>query len=230
MITLRLRLVCLGTFSLAALLPAAAEAQQQQQPKPTPVTIDGVMKGMRGTTMLVQQGPAGFLVNFTPQTKVAVNGAAKADFLAPGMFVTFSTKVNSQQAVAEPLKSLKMLTPSEIIIAGSEKEGEEKDGLTPYYFAGYIKSKKADKFTVQYGRTAKESVVFEVADDAEISVALVGDARNVRLARDGDAVKIIGKAAKQPDDQGPGLAMAEDVTITLAEPLTNAKPTRSKND
>ncbi len=231
MITLRHRLILLGTgFALLAALPGAAWSQNQQAPKPTPVTIDGVVKGMRGTAMLVQQGPAGYVVNIPQNAKVAVNGAAKADFLGTGMFVTFSAKVNSQNEVAEPLKALKMLTPNEVIVAGSQKESEPEGDLTLYYFAGFIKTKKSDKFTMQFGKSAKESVTFEVAEDAEISVELVGDGRNVRLAKDGDGVKIIGKAAKQPDMQGPGLALAEDVTITLAEPLTNAKPTRSKDN
>lgn len=225
-----LSLVCVVAVTLSPLVAHAQQRQNQNQQNLPTVTVDGKFKAMRGNQMAVQAGIANYVVLLTPKTKVAINGAAKADFLGPGMFVTFTTKVNKSGDVAEPVKSLKMLTPSDVIQAGSQAEGDAEGDLTPYYFAGYVRNKKGDNVTLQYGRTPKETVTFTVADDAEISVALVGDVRNVRLLRPEDEVKIIGKQGQAPSDRGPGYVSAEDITVTLAKPLTNEKPSKRSDN
>lgn len=224
-----LSVVCMVAVVLSP-LTASAQRQNQNQQNLQTVTVDGKFKGMRGNQMMVQAGVAGYYVVLTSKTKVAVNGAAKADFLGPGMFVTFTSKVDKEGRVPEPVKSLKMLTPNDVIQAGSQAEGEAEGDLTPYYYAGYVRTKKGDNITLQYGKTPKETITFTVADDAEISVELVGDVRNVRLLRTDDEVKIIGKQAQAPSDRGPGVVGAEDITITLVKPLTNEKPSRGSDN
>lgn len=224
-----LALICIVTLVLSQ-QTAHAQRQNPNQPMLQNVTVAGKFKGMRGNQMLVQSGPAGYVVALTPQTKVAVSGTAKADFLGNGMFVTFTTKIDKEGEITEPVKELKMLTPNEVIRAGSQAEGEAEGDLTPYYFAGYIRGKKGDTYTLQFGRSAKESVTFKVADDAEISVELVGNVRNIQLLRPDDDVTIIGKQAQPPSERGPGLVGAEDITAKLVNPLTNEKPSKSANN
>ncbi|GEM_PF-1631432 len=228
-----LLVICMVAVVLS---PLTAQAQrrpnqnpnQQRQNLPT-VTVEGKFKGMRGNQMLVQAGPASYLVMLSPSTKVAVSGAAKADFLGTGMFVTFTAKADKQGRVPQPVKSLKMLTPNDVIQAGSQEEGAAEGDLTPYYFAGYIRTKKGDNITLQYGRSPKEVVTFTAADDAEISVELVGDVRNTRLLRTDDEVKITGKQAQAPSERGPGYIAAEEIAATLAKPLTNEKPSKDND-
>jgi hypothetical protein len=225
-----LSVICVVAVALSPLTAQAQRRPNQNQQNLQTVTIDGKVKGIRGNQLLVTAGVANYLVTLQPNTKVAVNGTAKADFLGTGMFVTFTAKADKQNRVPEPVKSFKMLTPSDVIQAGSQEEGSPEGDLTPMYFAGYIRTKKGDNITMQYGKSPKESVTFTAAEDAEIAVQLVGDVRNVRLLRTDDEVKIIGKQAQAPSERGPGFVAAEDITATLVKPLTNEKPSKDKDN
>lgn len=225
-----LSVICVVALALSPLTAHAQRRPNQNQQNLQTVTVEGKVKGIRGNQLLVQAGVANYVVMIQPNTKVAVNGKAKADFLATGMFVTFTAKADKQGRVPDPVKNFKMLTPNDVIQAGTQEEGSPEGDLTPMYFAGYIRTKKGDNITLQYGKSPKEAVTFTAADDAEISVELVGDVRNARLLRNEDEVKIIGKQAQAPSERGPGYVAAEDITATLVKPLTNEKPSKDKGN
>ncbi len=85
---------------------------------------------------------------------------------------------------------------------------------------GTVKSCKAGKLTVSFGRGAVKA---DLDDDPQIAV----DLADISQARPGDTISVRGRAYRQL----PGLVQAESVTIQAAEPLSGgAKKKPAKAD
>jgi hypothetical protein len=209
--------------SIALILAQNAAGQAGRRPPNLQdlrdVTVDGTVEGMKGN-VLQMKATAGhpWLVSIQPGfSKLGVSGTARADFLKPGMLVSFTATLpeDKKAEVESPLTDLAIISPSETNTPGAF-EDKEKEGV--YFVRGTVRSYKDGKLTVTAGR----QVVAPVSADAEIKL----DSTDLGLVRQGDTIKVMGKQVQQPNTSGnnmqPGTVIGQTIDIKLQETLSAA--------
>ena len=231
----------LGTPLSAQLMPHGSGRQPPVQPKQVDVrgTFEGVV---RGGILLLDDKNQRWQVAFAPGATVHVTGTASADFLHSGLVVEFQAEIDNHGVAQAKV--------GELTVTASGKE--KPLGLFPPGGAGndagdfggqggalggnagaagkHGKSGRRQsprRRHVPYrrrtdgpqrqisARAGHTTVQFELADEPKIGI----DMADFNLVRKGDKVSIKGMA---PPNR-PGVAVARDVKIELAEPLTGPK-------
>jgi hypothetical protein len=176
------------------------------------------------------------IINTDKQTVVKVTGEAAVEYLKTGLCVEFKADVDGKGNVSGKVEELTIVTVSKEKPAGVFPEGGEtpKAGLsvkakkdkekattpaTPVAskVVGHIKSVKSGKCEVQAG--SGRLVKFELSEKPKISIDISDATTAASIAAKGDKVEVKGT---QPPN-APNQAMAQSVTITLAETLGEPK-------
>lgn len=203
----------------------------RQQPSGPPVDVSGTVEAvMPGYIKLTAVTGQVWVLQIDPAAKVKVLGKAKTDFLRPGLIVSFVADVDKRHSsVEEKITKLSLVTPSELYPIGAapalDGGGAGGGGASTERFNvigqfGGVNRKGKATVVVQ-NQYFKPNLTVEIADDADIKVDLT-DPKAYTFAKQGDKVEAKGKQLS------PTTAIANDLTITLAEPLTSAAPEKEK--
>jgi hypothetical protein len=158
------------------------------------------------------------------QSKVLVEGTAEPDFLRPGLSVKLSGTIDKKGTLDGEIAALEIFSPHGKGDIGLFLSGEDKPARNPgpgtYDIRGKVASFKEGLLTVTAGG---KRITGKLADAAEIKVNL----DQLSFAQQGDAIRVklwfAEGAGPNPQQQRPGDAVAEEITITLAKPLTGTK-------
>jgi hypothetical protein len=219
--------------------------QQQQQVPRENIEASGTVKGMqRGLIHLVTDAGDQWLIQVQaarPQD-ISFTGTAEPDFVKPGMWVRFQTKLSRRGDAAEPIESLEIFTPREGYEPGVYADIPSGGGNTAGLFsdepAPEAKPKKKSKpkldedtvYTVA-GQVGKISRLGELTISAAGTSVKAKLAEGVKIRLDmgdlsflqaGDKIEIRGW---HPAGQ-KGQAVATQVTASAAQPLTD--PSKKK--
>ncbi len=208
----------------------AADAQvvyrrRRPQPRTDPVSIDGTIE--RITPSLIQavdgkdQRP--WVIASQRNTRVRVMGSATLDFLKPGMIVEFHAQADEKGAIKDKVSELTIVTPTSESLpaagesgnakkkaAGKEKAAETADSSAS--MAGQVRARHNRNLSIHVGNKLTQ---IELSDDPKINIAV----DNAAWAARGDKIVVKGKMLHG----NPGFCEADEVTITLVEPLTGGK-------
>ncbi len=240
------------TYGRGVVLPPRYPQQgkgKNRGPKLDKFEADGTVAGVaRGKVMLQTITNQKWLIHFTPQTTVFVQGKAEADFLRPGLCVQFNAEINKQGRAQEKITYLVITTPTLTNPLGCRPEaamgmavagvGPPGAGVAPLPAAPRAKPAASQRYTV-HGQISKlingrmtivapgTKVEAELDENAQIDVAM-GDAS---VAKVGDRITVKGGMPPGMGAMRPGAignAQANEVTIELLKPLTNPnkKPVR----
>jgi hypothetical protein len=171
--------------------------------------------------------------NPTMACKITVAGTAEPGFLKGGLFVRFEAKLDKQGNVKEDVTKLAIVVLSENnqlrldpdIGPGDDLKELEKKGPVNYLIIGRLKSfKKSELQVVTPGKDIKA----KLAEKPEITV----DVDDLSLVNVGDKIEIKGKLRQAPGAGGvaaaPGLVFADEIKVTLANPLAGKKSAAKK--
>ena len=246
-------LLSLGAISFA---PPLASAGSQHPPKrkvvskngPTTteesVTLNGVLQRVTSAQIEVlvdspakgdqkqknKNAPHGTWNVATPRgTKFHVEGEATPDYLRSGLLIQFNAKVEGRE-IKEPIHALTVITkvhrPAHPPAAGTKPAGKSTassaavSGSEAAKIVGQLGHTQGNKWPVHVG---DKSYPIELADDLKIKVAL----SNSHLISVGDKIVIHGQAIHG----NQGACIADDVTVTLAQPLSaKSKPKSSEHE
>jgi hypothetical protein len=221
-------------------------ARRQPEVPRENMEASGTVKGIqRGVIHLVTDAGDQWLVQVQaarPQD-ISFTGTAESDFIKPGMWVRFQTKLSRRGDAAEPVDSLEIFTPREgyepglyadLPTGGSNaaelfsdapkpetkpkksKAKTKPDEDTVYTVAGQVgKVSRLGELTISAGGT---SVKAKLADEAKVRL----DMGDLTFLQAGDKIEIRGW---HPAGQ-KGQAVATQVTASAANPL--ADPSKKK--
>jgi hypothetical protein len=222
----------------AALAPWAvgAHAQAQFQAPPNSLSLEGegTLEGMQGNILKFRDSKnEPWLLVISPQTAMAIEGQADADYLRPAMTVELTGEIDNKNALAAPIAEISVIGGKGKTLLGLFSPDDPQDAKPlrnpeagKYRIRGKIASVKQGELLVVAGRT---KIACTLADDVKVKLNLV----DFSTTQFGDAVKV--KAWY--DDLGkpnatlnrPGKALAEAVTITLSQPPSTGKRPRASN-
>ena len=215
-----------GMFLILAALAADSQgAQRWRPPKPTPVAIDGTVEGVgRGMIWAVNdmdQRP--WAIAPEPTTKILVTGTATIDFLKPKMLAQFNAQVDEKGVVKDKVGELTIVTPgtaNQPAPAPTKGKNGGKPAKTEKPAASEESASKVGSVMGVHGhkvsvKAGGHMLQFELTEEAKINISV----DFVAWAAKGDKIQAKGKSI--PTSRG--ICYAEEVTITLAEPLTGGK-------
>jgi hypothetical protein len=217
------------TFLILVAIAADSQAYPRwRPPKLNPVTIDGTIERVVPGMILAVNDKDQRQWAITPErtTKILVVGTATLDFLKPKMLVQFNAQVDEKGVVKDKLGDLTIVTaatanqpaPPPTKSKGKTPGKPDKKSDPPAAAdtsggkVGSIMGVHGHKLSVKAGGKLMQ---IELTEEAKINISVDIAA----WAAKGDKIQAKGKSASN----NPGICYAEEVTITLAEPLTSGK-------
>lgn len=216
---------------------AGAHAQAQFQAPANSLSLEGegTLEGIQGNVVKFRDSKNDpWLLLISPQTSLAIEGQADADYLRPAMTVELTGEIDNKNALAAPIAEISVIGGKGKTLLGLFSPDDDPQDAKPlrhpeagkYRIRGKIASVKQGELLVVAGRT---KIACTLADDVKVKLNLV----DFSTTQFGDAVKV--KAWY--DDLGkpnatlnrPGKALAEAVTITLSQPPSTGKRPRATN-
>lgn len=211
--------------------PSPAQTNHPTQQPTQPVTVEGTITAVAPNQFQVQadKDQKVWLVSGHPNTKLLVTGEAKPDFLRKGLAIKFKGLCNGQQ-VTEPVDELTIVPPLPetfgifsqggavavpgVAAAAAGKAGKGEVSPTPQMseIVGRITACHDKHLTLQVGPS--RFVSLELSDEPVIRVA----AADATIVTPPDKIVVRGKMVRGK----PGFCQADDVKVTLSEPLTSA--------
>jgi hypothetical protein len=160
-------------------------------------------------------------VNTEPKTKLEISGSANPDYLRGGQFVEFAGTVQDKEIVGK-IKEITIMSLKGSSHAGSvpARTAAKKDTLADSFLdagqvakiIGRLGKFHDNKWSLQAGGKTYQ---VELADNVKIHVKL----NDGHLITSGDKVTIKGKMIRGKS----GVCVAEDIKVTLAQPLSGPK-------
>lgn len=204
---------------------AGDDARAQFQPPANSLMVEeeGKLVGYQGGVLAFRDSKQElWLLQVNPQTKVSIVGEADLAYLKPGMTVELTAKIDEEAAIADPIAEIEVINAKGRLTMGlfNPADGDDAKAVrnpTPgeYRVRGKITGVKDGEIDIAAGRL---KISGKAADDLKVILA-VDDAS---LAKADDAMKVkiwhLDNGKPNPTLQQPGRALAEEVSITLANP------------
>jgi hypothetical protein len=209
---------------------AAQRAQQQQQrqqnqeaqqAKPDTVTIEGTIQTATSKQLQVTDNKGKkWTILGHKGTKLTITGTANPEFLHPDLTLQFTASVDDKNAVKDKVGELTVVTASEENKPGIEAEAAagDKAATRTAKITGKLTACHGKKLTVHAGA---HTLQVELTDSPKINVSFSDGS----VISHGDKVEVQGQAV-----QNKGVCTADDVKVTLAQPLNGTKKTKPKVD
>lgn len=163
---------------------------------------EGTAAAGDGEPLVAQFHPAGV-------TRFHVGGRAPVAILAPGMVVRLITQVDARGRIAEPVRSLEVVTPPAGFVADPVEAGRRGTVVAT------IASIRKGSVVVRTNAGKLRKITFELADDAVVSI----DAARLDLVGPGDTIEVKGRLWTGEGSMGAGTVFVSDVVVTK-KPLT----------
>jgi hypothetical protein len=217
---------------LVMLLSRCASHASAQAPQLRPVDLKGTVEATAQGVIHIQCDGQEIYLKIDPRTtKIECKGTAEASYLEPGLLVRFRGDFDKKGIAKEDIKELSIVSPSEKNEPGvtsddiadeDDKRKSKKDGGV-MLIVGTIKQFKDGQLVVQAGGRAVRA---KLAKDADLTV----DVDDYTMAEAGDKIQFKGRMPQptlQPMNT-PSQAIADEITITFAEPLAGDAPKKPK--
>jgi hypothetical protein len=225
-----------GACTLLLTVAFAADVQafprlRRPQIKTDPVSIDGTIERITPTMIQAVDGKdqKSWIVASQRTTKILVKGSATLDFLKPGMIVEFHGQPDAKGVIKDKISDLTIVTPATEVVpaageggsgktkpAGKEKPAAKEKPTEPAggsgSMVGQIRARHNRSLSIHVGNKLTQ---IELTEDPKINVAV----DNAAWATRGDKIVVKGKMVHG----NPGFCEADEVTITLVEPLIGSK-------
>ncbi len=210
------------------LLWAAGSTTSAQFPEPPRLRFEdkGTLEVVHSDVMQIRDSKSeAWLLSIGRDTKITVEGMAERECLRPGVFVKFTAEIDKKGSLKKPLAEIEITSApgrGSLGLFPADDKADPKPlkalAAGSYVIKGKLASLKDGDLLVMAGR---HKISGEVSKD-ELAVKLTTD--DVSLAQAGDEVKVSAYYfdASRPNQTlaRPGKAVAEEITITLAKPLS----------
>jgi len=207
---------------------SAAQAQQQPQP-PQMLSESGVVESVSGNTVSARLDKTlPWIITVGPDATVAVTGTAEPTYLSSGLSIKFTAELDKKgTAVPKEIEQIEVFTPT-----GKGAVGVF-DSASPDKPVRAVEDGKSYEIRTKVGSFKPESNELtitiggkKVVAKTSASLAISINSNDVGLAQEGDAITVKGVYDPQQkpnaQNQQPGYATAQSVTVTLTKPLTGA--------
>jgi hypothetical protein len=217
---------------------SALLAQKRQPPMEKREWEDtGTVEAIAGTSLQMMSSKSEpWSIQVIPgQSKITVEGTAEPSFLRAGVNIRFTGEVDAKGALQGEITELEIYSPqgksdAGLFIEGADEQAKPIPKLVAgkYDIKGRIGSIKENQITVIAAGKKLSGTLSE-------SPAIKVSSNDLGFAQKGDSVKV--KAwytdATKPDANRnkPGIGLAEQITVTMSEPLVGkkkARPIKSK--
>jgi hypothetical protein len=213
--------------------PAARQPMERKEWEDT-----GTVEGISGSSLHVMSSKSEpWLIQVVSgQSKVTIEGTAEPSYLRAGVNIRFTADIDAKGAVQGEISELEIYSPqgksdAGLFVPGAGDQGKPVAKLTAgnYEVKGRIGSLKDNQITVIAGGKKLSATLAE-------SPAIKVSSSDLSFAQKGDSVKV--KAwytdSSKPDANRnkPGAGVAQEITVTMAEPLVGkkkAKPAKGKS-
>ncbi len=214
---------------VAGLAGQETQAQFQVPLNSLELKEEGTLEGMQGNLLKFRDSNQDvWLLTVNPLSKVSIEGIADRSYLRPGMTVELKGNVKEDATLAEPLAEIEVVNGKGRQPLGLFAPDDTAEDARPvrdpapgdYRIRGRIMGVKDDTLQIAAGRLKLSA---KMADDLKVVLAI----DDPRLAQFGDQMKVkawyYDNQKPVPTFNRPGQALAEDVSITLANPPTGGK-------
>lgn len=227
----RLAAVVLGLCWCLLAGRAVAQQWDKKQPDAKSAEESGKIEGVSGAGVQIKNIKSEtWNIAVSPQSAVSVTGTALPEYLKPGLTVKFTAEVDGTGAMQGEISELEIFTPVGKNSLGLFATGGAED-------AKPVKKLEAGTYEIRAKiATYKEGTLTVVAAGKKISGKMAADPKiavnvsDLSVAQIGDEVKAkIWFTDKTKAEAGKhnGAGMAEEITVTLANPLAPAKKGRA---
>jgi hypothetical protein len=224
----------LGSVAVSCTGVAWAQRQRQRQPPQEQKEWDdtGTVEGIVGNAVqMMSSRSEPWAVQVVPgQSKVIVEGTAEPSFLRSGVNIQFDGEIDAKGSLQGEIKELEIYSPQGKSDAGLFPQGAE-EGAKP------IAKMIPGSYTVKGRITSlKENQIMVVAAGKKISgmlaetPAIKVNSSDLGYVQKGDAVKVKGwytdSTKYDPTKGRVGAVLAQEITVTMSEPLVGKKKAR----
>jgi len=216
-------------FCASSVVLAQKPRQQQQPPERREWDDTGTVEGVVGNAVQMMSSKSEpWAVQVLPgQSKVTIEGTAEPSFLRGGVNIRFDGEVDAKGALQGEIAELEVYTPQGKTDAGLFPQGADEQ-------AKPIAKLVAGSYTIKGRITSlKENQIMVVAAGKKISGTLAAtpaikvSSSDLGYAQKGDVIKVKGwytEGSKyDPMKNRPGAVLAQEVTVTMSEPLVGKK-------
>jgi len=231
---MRMRTQLLLAAAIGLGLGAGAAAQDNFPTPPNSLALEdtGTLEAMQGNFVIFRDSKENlWRLTVVGQTAISIEGEADEHYLRPGLTIELVGEVNEKNEIAEPIKELEVIEGKgrpPLGLFPPESDDDSKPVRNPeagkYRIRGRVATFKGGEILIAAGRWKIAGKV-----DDELKVKLNID--DVRAAQRGDTMQV--KAwhydAQKPNPtfNRPGQALAEQVKITLTNPPSTLKRSRT---
>jgi hypothetical protein len=189
---------------------------------------EGKFEGFENNKPVFRDSKQGlWLIHLSPLSKVTITGEAPISYLKPGMLVQFKATIDEEGSIPEPITEVEVLpskgrAPTGLFdpAAGDDAKAVRNPEPGEYRLRAIVLRVTEGELTLLAGRL---QLAGKAAEDFKAILAV----DDPSLAKPGDAMKVkawyLESTKPNPTVQRPGQALAEDVSITLAEPPVASK-------
>jgi hypothetical protein len=218
-----------GLVGLAAwAVGGTARAQFEAPPNSLAFEDSGTLEAVEPDVLQFRDSKSeAWLLKLIPETKITVLGEAESDCLRPGVYVQLSGQIDKKGTLAEEVDELEIFSPEGKSSLGLFPEAETEGGSKPvrnaaagkYRIKGKLVSYKEGELVIMAGN---RKISGKAADDLTVKVSL----DDPTLGQKEDQVEVkawyTDPSKPNPALNRPGIALAQEVTITLAKPLAHS--------
>ena len=213
---------------LLTVLASQARAQFEAPPNSRPLDDTGTLEAVHdGVIEFRDSNNESWWVQYTAQTKVTVKGEAEEDCLRPNTYVELSGQIDKKGTLAKPVTAITIVAEQEKsklgLFSPGADDGDGKAVRNPgpgtYRIRGRLVLFRDGELVVVAGN---RRITGDIAEKLDVSL----NVDDPTLAQMGDEVTIkawyYDQHKPNPVVARPGKALAEEIAIELAKPLSFA--------
>jgi hypothetical protein len=207
---------------------ATARAQFEAPPNSLAFEDSGTLEAVEPDVLRFRDSKSeAWLLKLVPETIITVLGEAESECLRPGVYVQLIGQIDKKGTLAKEVSELEILSAQGKSSLGlfpeAEAEGSSKPvrnaGAGTYRIKGKLVSYKDGELVIMAGN---RKISGNVADDLTTKVNL----DDPTLGQKDDKVEVkawyTDPSKPNPALNRPGIALAQEVTITLSKPLAHS--------
>jgi hypothetical protein len=223
----KLSRIIFGAVLLAG-LAQSADAQFQAPPNSRPLDDSGTLEGVHdGIIQFRDSNNESWWLQYTAETKVTVKGEAEEECLRPNTYVELSGQIDKKGTLSKPVTEIKIIDEQDKsklgLFSAGDKDEESKPVRNPgpgtYRIRGRLVLFRDGELAVMAG---SRKISGDIAQKLDVAL----EVNDPTIAQSGDEMTIKAwyyePSKPNPGLNRPGKALAEEISIELAKPLSYA--------
>ena len=205
-----------------------ARAQFEAPPNSLAFEDSGTLEAVESDALQFRDSKSeAWLLKLVPETIITVLGEAESECLRPGVFVQLTGQIDKKGTLAKEVNELELFSPQGKSSLGLFPEVETEGGSKPvrnaaagtYRIKGKLVSYKEGELVIMAGNR-------KITGNASADLKVTLNLDDPTLGQKDDKVEVkawyTDPSKPNPALNRPGIALAQEVTITLSKPLAHS--------